>query len=174
MWVNKDKPKPKWLAEPCRYASHAEAKRAGDESYWYSHRYWSKIWRQQPAWADREGIRSVYLEAERRRALGHDVHVDHEIPLRHPLASGLHVAANLRVVTKRLNLKKGNRWFAGMPNEQLTLFDNGYEPWQTTLADASFDPPKTTNPAEAGSLNSMREVTMHTQSPDTLSGTDGE
>lgn len=37
--------------------------------------------------------------------------VDHVIPLKHPLVCGLHVPANLRVVLRTTNGKKGNNFY---------------------------------------------------------------
>lgn len=48
----------------------------------------------------------------RKRATGFDWHVDHIIPLRGELVSGLHCASNLQVIPASLNLAKGNRLIA--------------------------------------------------------------
>lgn len=66
--------------------------------------------RQTPSWADKEAIRAVYLEAVRlTQETGVQHHVDHVIPLRGRLVSGLHVHQNLQVIPWLDNLKKSNR-----------------------------------------------------------------
>ena len=67
--------------------------------------------RQMPAWADRERIVAIYEDADRAtRETGIQHHVDHVIPLRGKLASGLHVHQNLRVITATENRKKSSRY----------------------------------------------------------------
>jgi hypothetical protein len=62
-----------------------------------------------PAWADLAAIKAIYrLAAELSRA-GVKHHVDHDIPLKHPLVCGLHVEHNLRVIPAVENQSKGNR-----------------------------------------------------------------
>lgn len=58
-----------------------------------------------PSFANREAIREIYLKA---RELG--AHVDHIIPINHPLVCGLHVEANLQLLTPEANLSKGNTY----------------------------------------------------------------
>jgi len=59
-----------------------------------------------------EGLRRIklkYLEAQRLTLeTGVEYVVDHIIPLQHPLVSGLHLDANLRVITAEENRVKGN------------------------------------------------------------------
>lgn len=62
-----------------------------------------------PAWADLSAIKSFYKRAAELSAQGVKHHVDHEIPLKHPLVCGLHVPANLRVIPAAVNQSKGNR-----------------------------------------------------------------
>lgn len=58
-----------------------------------------------PAWADHKAIEGLYAEAARLA-----LEVDHVIPLRGELVCGLHVAENLRLLTKLENQQKGNRY----------------------------------------------------------------
>lgn len=63
-----------------------------------------------PPWADRKAIMAIYGRMRAMRRKGKDVHVDHIIPLRGRNVSGLHVAANLRVIDATANMKKGARY----------------------------------------------------------------
>jgi hypothetical protein len=64
-----------------------------------------------PPWADMEAIRAVYVEARALTvATGIEHHVDHEIPLQGRLVSGLHVPANLRILTGVENSRKRNKF----------------------------------------------------------------
>ncbi|MGE5650939.1 MAG: HNH endonuclease signature motif containing protein [Bacillota bacterium] len=58
-----------------------------------------------PPWADLGEIRRIY---ERASVLG--LEVDHIIPLRNKIVCGLHVEANLQLLTAEENLKKGNKF----------------------------------------------------------------
>lgn len=65
----------------------------------------------QPAWANLDAIKAFYREAARlRKDTGQAWHVDHEIPLKHPLVSGLHVHQNLRVIPAIENHSKHNKF----------------------------------------------------------------
>jgi len=69
-----------------------------------------RLKRQTPPWVDRGALRSFYLEAQRlTRETGVKHHVDHVIPLKNRIVSGLHVPANLAVVPARVNLAKSNQ-----------------------------------------------------------------
>lgn len=58
-----------------------------------------------PKWADMMAIKQIYIKASRT-----GMHVDHIIPLVHPLVSGLHVENNLQIITQRENNRKYNKW----------------------------------------------------------------
>lgn len=57
-----------------------------------------------PKWADKAKIREIYLNCPK----GH--HVDHIIPLRGKLVSGLHVVENLQYLTATENNRKHNKY----------------------------------------------------------------
>ena len=64
-----------------------------------------------PTWADFDEISKVYMECARiSKETGVPHHVDHIIPLKGKSVCGLHVAANLRIITAKENLKKSNKF----------------------------------------------------------------
>jgi uncharacterized protein YihD (DUF1040 family) len=62
-----------------------------------------------PSWANKEHIDSIYLLASINRKAGHDVQVDHIVPLRSALVCGLHCESNLQLLQGSDNMTKGNR-----------------------------------------------------------------
>ena len=62
-----------------------------------------------PAWADLAAMKAMYRRAaELSRRTGVKHHVDHDVPLKHPLVCGLHNEFNLRVIPAVENQSKGN------------------------------------------------------------------
>src|SRR6056297_783652 len=74
-----------------------------------------------PPWLTQEQhdeINAIYEEAARlTKETGIVHHVDHIVPLRHPDVCGLHIPANLQVLTAEENLSKGNSFDGTMANE---------------------------------------------------------
>lgn len=72
-----------------------------------------------PPWADFTTIRKIYDTAQQLTvATGIEHHVDHIVPLLHPLVCGLHVDYNMQVLTRAQNMAKSNYWNP----DQLELF----------------------------------------------------
>lgn len=69
-----------------------------------------------PSWRNTFFISEIYSLARlRNRVTGIKWHVDHIVPLRHPLVCGLHCEFNLRVIPALDNIAKGNRTWPDMP-----------------------------------------------------------
>ncbi len=64
-----------------------------------------------PSWADQQKITQIYqLAVEIERRTGQRMHVDHIIPLQHPLVCGLHCEHNLQILPGPENESKRNKW----------------------------------------------------------------
>ena len=72
-----------------------------------------------PAWANSFFISEAYsLAKQRTKLLGIKWHVDHIVPLRHPLVCGLHTHHNLAVIPAVENYRKSNRHWPDMPSAE--------------------------------------------------------
>lgn len=75
-------------------------------------RYAAKV-RATPVWAEFDLIKIVY---EKAHALGFEV--DHIVPIKSDLVCGLHVWANLQLLSESENCKKKNLFWPDMPEER--------------------------------------------------------
>ena len=65
---------------------------------------------QTPVWADKEGVQSMYVLAQRLSSLtGVELQVDHIVPLRGEEVCGFHSQHNLQLLERTLNIAKGNK-----------------------------------------------------------------
>lgn len=90
-----------------KVAEHENAKKSGKYKARMAERELAER-RQKPKWADGKMIRKVYAYARELRDSGFNCHVDHIIPLRGEMVSGLHVHWNLRVIKANQNVMKSN------------------------------------------------------------------
>ena len=88
----------KWRVNNRGTVSAAQARREADKA------------NRTPPWANLRLIASLYRVAAAYRRNGRDVHVDHIIPLRGELVSGLHVRDNLQILDSIENMSKGNNF----------------------------------------------------------------
>lgn len=70
----------------------------------YNAKYRASKLKATPKWADLEKIKIIYRECPT------GYHVDHIVPLQHPLVCGLHCEFNLQHLTAEENLRKSNKF----------------------------------------------------------------
>lgn len=84
-----------------------------------------------PKWVNSDEwkqIKELYSEAKRLEAeTGEPFHIDHVIPLVHPLVCGFHCISNLRVVPAKVNLAKGNKFEPFVESE---IDITNLKPWE--------------------------------------------
>jgi hypothetical protein len=67
-----------------------------------------------PKWSEKTDIESIYAESTMRsKTEGVKYQVDHIVPLQSELVCGLHCFANLQILTRAENIRKGNRHWPG-------------------------------------------------------------
>lgn len=67
-------------------------------------RYRANKFQAQPSWVDTKILTKIYADCPE------GFHVDHKVPLKHPLVCGLHVPWNLEPIPARDNLIKHNKF----------------------------------------------------------------
>lgn len=108
-------------------AAHPEARRAKRREWAAlnkdkinaktAERHAKKVSATPPSWANRFYIREAFALAKlRERICGGQWHVDHIVPLRARLVSGLHWETNLRVISAAVNVRKHNSYWPDMPD----------------------------------------------------------
>ena len=91
-----EKAKAYWKSRPGEKAAHCAKRRAQKR-------------RSTPVWADEEKMKQVYVKAQE-----YGLTVDHIVPLKSGVVSGLHCWWNLQLLAPELNYSKGNRFWPDM------------------------------------------------------------
>lgn len=65
---------------------------------------------QRPKWGDKKRISMIYKASRLMRDAGHDLVIDHVIPLNSELVCGLHVWNNLQLISSKANREKANHF----------------------------------------------------------------
>jgi len=93
-------------ADPSKYRLAVEKWRKKNLAYdtYRAKMYRTRKTKQLAIWADLDKIKEIYLNCPKEH------HVDHVIPLKGRLVSGLHVETNLQYLPASLNCSKGNQY----------------------------------------------------------------
>jgi hypothetical protein len=84
-----------------------------------SAQYRANKFKAMPIWADKEEIKLAYAIAKRvSLETGIMYHVDHIVPLKSKIVCGLHVPANLQLLTHSANSAKCNKHWPNMPEDK--------------------------------------------------------
>lgn len=69
-----------------------------------------------PGWADKSKIDSIYKQSSQQtEQMNCEFHVDHIVPISHPLVCGLHWEGNLQILEASENMHKSNVYWPDMP-----------------------------------------------------------
>lgn len=91
-----------------------------------------------PPWATKESMLPFYTTAVRlTRETGIKHEVDHIVPIRSKIICGLHVPANLQVITRAANKTKGNHLVITQPASALSSSTEAFSSSSHALASAS-------------------------------------
>lgn len=102
-----------WRAEnPEYHREHSRKwkKENPDKNNVKNAKYYASKFNRTPPWYEYDRVRAVYRLAALKRKNGKDVHVDHIVPLKGKLVSGLHCFANLQIIPADENLLKNNKF----------------------------------------------------------------
>lgn len=99
-----------------RMARRAMARKSGGAEVWAKYRRTRPTANDNGIFRDLQVLGRIY-----KQFTGVRYSVDHIVPLQHPIVCGLHRPTNFEVVPLLDNVRKGNRWWPDMPNEQAAL-----------------------------------------------------
>lgn len=103
------KTKPEYVVGPKKYKDRTPEQKGRWVAYVIARQ--KRIKKATPAWTDLNAVKQFYIEAQRlTKETGIPHEVDHIIPIKGKLVSGLHVPANLQILTEKENQTKNARY----------------------------------------------------------------